>query len=101
MISRLSTTRLSVRSLTRSPGLSAIAVVAFALGIGLTTATFSILDGVVLKGLPLEKANELVHMEVVTFPQGSTALPLPFTTSRTGVPRSDRSLISPRFMRAP
>ena len=70
MISRLSTTRLSVRSLTRSPGLSAIAVVAFALGIGLTTATFSILDGVVLKGLPIDKANELVHMEVSNLPAG-------------------------------
>ena len=63
-------TRLSVRSLTRSPGLGAIAVVAFTVGIALTTATFSILDGVVLKGLPIEKANELVHMEVSDLPAG-------------------------------
>jgi putative ABC transport system permease protein len=70
MIRRLSTTRLCVRSHTRSPGLSAIAVVASALGIGLTTATFSILDGDVVKGLPIENANELVHMDVSNLPAG-------------------------------
>jgi predicted permease len=70
MKSSLSTTRLAARSLSRSPGLSAIAVLAFALGIGLTTATFSILDGVVLKGLPIDHAEELIHIEESNLPAG-------------------------------
>jgi putative ABC transport system permease protein len=70
MKSSLSTTRLAARSLSRSPGLSAIAVFAFALGIGLTTATFSILDGVVLKGLPIDRPEELIHMEESNLPAG-------------------------------
>ena len=70
MKSTLSTTRLAARSLSRSPGLSAIAVLAFALGIGLTTATFSILDGVVLKGLPVDRAEELIHLEESNLPAG-------------------------------
>lgn len=57
----LSDVRFGVRVLTWTPGLSAIAVLAFALGIGLTTATFSILGGVVPKGLPLEAPQELVR----------------------------------------
>ncbi|HUQ79955.1 MAG TPA: ABC transporter permease [Gemmatimonadaceae bacterium] len=69
--------KLAVRSLGRSPGLSAIAIVAFALGIGLTTATFSILDGVVLKGLPIEKANELIHIEESNLPAGINSVAVP------------------------
>ena len=69
--------RLSARSLLRNPGLSTIAVIAFALGIGLTTATFSILDGVVLKGLPIEKANELIHIEESNLPAGINSVAVP------------------------
>ena len=77
MSNHLSLARLSVRSLTRSPGLTVIAVIAFALGIGLTTATFSILDGVVLKGLPIENANELVHIEESNLPAGINSVAVP------------------------
>jgi len=77
MKSSLSNVRLATRSLGRSPGLSAIAVLAFALGIGLTTATFSILDGVVLKGLPIENANELVHIEESNLPAGINSVAVP------------------------
>ena len=77
MKSSISDVRLATRFLARSPGLSAIAVLAFALGIGLTTATFSILDGVVLKGLPLEKPEELVHIEESNLPAGVQSVPVP------------------------
>ena len=77
MNSRFSLVRLSIRSLARNPALSAIAVLAFALGIGLTTATFSILDGVVLKGLPLEKPEELVHIEESNLPAGINSIAVP------------------------
>ena len=77
MTSRVSLVRLTLRSLVRSPALSAIAVLAFALGIGLTTATFSILDGVVLKGLPIQNASELVHMEESNLPAGINSIAVP------------------------
>ena len=59
----LSEVRYAVRSLRKSPGLSGIAVLALALGIGLTTIMFSIVHGAILKGLPFENADRLMHLE--------------------------------------
>ncbi len=49
--------RIGVRSITRSPGLTGISVLALALGIGLTTTMFSIVNGVILQGLPFEESE--------------------------------------------
>lgn len=54
------TLRRAFRILVRSPGLSVLAVVAFALGIGLTTVMFSIVHGALLRGLPLPDSDRLV-----------------------------------------
>ncbi len=51
-----------VRMFIRRPGLSATAVIALALGIGLTTMMFSIVHGVVLRGLPFEDSDRLVSV---------------------------------------
>src|SRR5262245_17312150 len=59
----LSDFRFGLRMLRKHPGHTAAAAVALALGIGLTTAMFSIVDGVILKGLPLERADRIVHLE--------------------------------------
>jgi putative ABC transport system permease protein len=56
------TLRLSVRSLRRSPALSAVSILALALGIGLTTAMYSIVHGA-LADLPIEQADRLMHLE--------------------------------------
>ena len=40
---------------------SALAVVALALGIGLSTLMFSILNGAVLRGLPFERSERILH----------------------------------------
>lgn len=53
----------AVRSLIRSPGLSALAVVALALGIGLSATMFSIVYGALYRGLPFEDADRIVHLE--------------------------------------
>ena len=52
----------SFRLLSRSPGITVIAVIVMALGVGLTTTMFSVINGVVLKGLPLETGDRLMHI---------------------------------------
>ena len=53
--------RHGVRMLVRRPGLSAAAVIALALGIGLTTTMFSIVY-LAVRGLPFEKSEDLVAL---------------------------------------
>jgi hypothetical protein len=52
--------RFGVRMLVRSPAFSAAAVLALGLGIGASTAVFSVLDGVVLRPLPYSDPGRLV-----------------------------------------
>ena len=53
--------RLAIRLAIRQPLVSALAVVALALGIGLSTLMFSILNGAVLRGLPFERSERILH----------------------------------------
>jgi putative ABC transport system permease protein len=52
--------RYAVRVAARTPGLSAAVVVAMALGIGTTSATFSAVDAVLVRPLPYADADRLV-----------------------------------------
>ena len=52
--------RHAVRALTRRPGFAAVAVLTLALGIGLTSALFSVVDAVLLRPLPYHDADRLV-----------------------------------------
>lgn len=51
--------RFAVRSVLRTPGQSLLAVLALALGIGLTSTVFSVVYGAAIKGLPFEDADRL------------------------------------------
>ena len=60
MNSLLGDIRYGTRVLLKRPGLSALAIVALAVGIGLTTTMFSIVYAAVIKGLPYEQSERLV-----------------------------------------
>ena len=55
--------RYGARSLRKSRALTAVAVLALTLGIGLTTTMFSIVYGALLKGLPFPDANSLASIQ--------------------------------------
>ncbi len=55
--------RYAVRVLLRSPGFACIAIATIALGVGATTAIYSVIDATLVHPLPYPNATELIHIQ--------------------------------------
>ena len=62
--------RYALRMLLRNPGFTTIALLTFAVGIGVNTAVFSVFNGVLLRPLPYPDADRITMMWLDNRPQG-------------------------------
>jgi predicted permease len=62
--------RLAWRSLWATPGVTATALVLLALGIGASTAVYSVVDGVLLRALPFERRDRLMAIRETDLASG-------------------------------
>lgn len=69
--------RQGIRQLARRPGFSAAAIGSLALGIGLTTTLFSVVNAVLLRDTPINRPEELVEIysSLSGFPELTTSYP--------------------------
>src|SRR5437764_14770591 len=54
--------KFALRQLRKSPGFSALAIITLAIGIGLNTAIFSLINDLFLRGLPFKEPSRVVHI---------------------------------------
>jgi putative ABC transport system permease protein len=62
----------ALRQLRRNFRFTLIIVLTLALGIGATTAIFSVVTGVLLRALPFPESERLISLQTAMFPQGET-----------------------------
>jgi putative ABC transport system permease protein len=77
----------ALRSLRATPGFTAVALIVLTLGIGATTAIFSVVDAVVLRALPFDEHDRLVAV-------GERSLPRPGAAPSTAPPADPAAVSS-------
>ncbi len=78
--------RWSLRALRRRPGFTAAAALAIALGIGVTTSLYSVVDAFFLKALPLPAPEQLVALNTSRNGKGQGGNPARLRDIAKGVP---------------
>jgi predicted permease len=75
--------RFAARQLVRSPGFALLAIVTLGLGIGANTSMFSLVNGILLKPLPFQRADQLerIYRGTLQNPEGNVS-PADFLTLR-------------------
>lgn len=66
--------RSAIRTLVRRPGPALAAIATLGLGVGVSATAFSVLHATVLRGLPFEEADRLVHFERANLAAGQSSL---------------------------
>src|ERR1700747_2215745 len=66
--------RYALRSLLKTPGVTAIAILTLTLGIGANTAIFSLIHDLFLRGLPFKDPSGIVHIYGEAKERGLTQL---------------------------
>src|SRR4051794_27727949 len=72
----LQSIRLAFRSLVKTPGFTAVAIITVALAIGANTAVFSLVNALLLRPLPYKSPNELVLLWEKFSAQGLDRIPV-------------------------
>ncbi|MCG8433221.1 MAG: ABC transporter permease, partial [Gammaproteobacteria bacterium] len=72
--------KFSIRSLAKSPGLTAIVITCLALGIGANTAIYSIVRGVIVDPLPFADSDGIMQLDAVgtSGPFANQSSPMPY-----------------------
>ena len=103
MTSFLQDLRYGLRTLARSPGFAAVAVLTLALGVGANTAIFSVLDAVVLRDLPYRDADRIAVMWTKNIrqnlPDGSSYLNFRDWKTRSKTFEQMATYVRPEFTR--
>jgi putative ABC transport system permease protein len=71
-------TRYGARMLRKSPGLTGVAVLSLALGIGAISTIFSLVNGIMLRPLPFKEPERLVLLDETAFKQGIASMGVSF-----------------------
>ncbi|HVE79851.1 MAG TPA: ABC transporter permease, partial [Gemmatimonadaceae bacterium] len=88
--------RVGIRGLSRAPGFAATAILTLALGIGLSTAVFTVAEALLLRRLPVRDQDRLVVLSGQMPDRGMDSYPLGLESSRE-LARRTRSLARVAF----
>ena len=68
--------RFALRQLLKSPGFTLLALLSLAIGIGLNTAIFSLINDLFLRGLPYTQPSHVVHLTASAKERDLNEIPL-------------------------